>query len=319
VFRLEASSALGAGHAMRCLVLAKKMLENNWKCYFSTTKESYLFVPQLNEYDRLEPDFIIKEPFKHTLHIVDHYGLDIAYEAQVRPLVDKILVLDDLGDREHDCDILLDQTYGRVMQTYIDRVPSGCNILVGSQYALIREEFVLLREKALLKRKDTKNIQSILVNMGGSDQNNNILVVLKHIHACSFFGEVDIVFGFTAPHIKEVLDYLNSGVSFKFYIHMKADMPKLIFEADLSIGAAGSSVWERACLGLPSIIILTAENQSFSYEKLIADKICFPLSELKMIIDHYNYNELCRESYRVSEGLGAKLVFDTIMIGNQSP
>ena len=126
---------------------------------------------------------------------------------------------------------------------------------------LLRPEFVKLRQQALEKRRNTKKIKRILISLGGSDPNCYTLKALELVKESGFNGIVDVVLGFSENNVEKIQQYVNSMVN-KVNIHSNANMASLIYEADLAVGAAGSSVWERCCLGLPQYLIQTAENQN---------------------------------------------------------
>ena len=291
-FRFEASSKIGAGHAMRSTVIADALAEKGWDCQIVTTQTSYDFIKNLDRFKRVDPDDFYQKPAASDLLVVDHYDLDHTYESHFRPSAKKIMVIDDLADRKHDCDILLDQTYGRDAEDYKKLVPDNCEILAGSDYVLLRKEFIELRPKALEKRKNTKEIKRILVSLGGSDPKNFTLKALQMIKESDFKGHVDIVLGFSVPNIGAVKKYADSMEN-DSTIHTNADMPKLMYDADLAIGAAGSSVWERCCLGLPQVLMVTADNQQLIYENLIKQDGIF--SDMKNVLfdkNIFNINAL---------------------------
>lgn len=260
LFRFEASSAIGAGHAIRSCVIADALQEKGWECKIVTSQTSYDFIENLNRFERIEVEEFYKNPISCDLLVVDSYDLDHVYERHFRAFAKKIMVIDDLANRHHDCDILLDQTYGRLEEDYKNLVPKNCKILTGSDYVLLRKEFIELRPKALEKRRNTKEIKRILVSMGGSDPKNYTLKALEMIKEAEFKGAIDIVLGFQSDNLEVIKNYIKDLPN-ECNIHFNADMPKLIYEADLAIGAAGSSVWERCCLGLPQKIIPISKQQ----------------------------------------------------------
>ena len=259
-FRFDASFAMGAGHAIRSSVLADALTERGWVCTIVTPQATYDFMKDLKRFARMDPDDFYHTPAPCDLLVVDHYGLDQAYESHFRGFATKILVIDDLANRAHDCDVLLDPTYGRKKEAYLPLVPPACLLLTGVDYALLRKDFICLRPQALEKRRATQGVKKILVCMGGSDPQNNTLKALTMIQESGFEGDIDVVLGFQAPHREKVQAFLDT-LPASSTIHIDADMPTLIYEADLAIGAAGSSVWERCCLGLPQIALQTADNQ----------------------------------------------------------
>ncbi len=297
-FRFEASPKIGAGHAIRSCVIADELTDLGWDCKIITTRESFIFIPALNRFDRIAPEDFDNTPQPCDLFVVDHYDLDEKYELAVRPYAAKILVIDDLANRKHACDILVDQTFGRSPQDYQAYVPESCKILTGSEYALIRKEIRDLRPQALDKRRKTRTVERVLVSLGGSDPQNKTIEALHTLEKSGFKGHIDVALGFSAEHydlIQEKLAKMPNPSD----IHVDADMPKLIMDADLAIGAAGSSVWERACLGLPQVLMITAENQRLIYENLIANKLGFYTS----FTDYLNQNEsLIANNTRISIG-----------------
>jgi UDP-2,4-diacetamido-2,4,6-trideoxy-beta-L-altropyranose hydrolase len=259
-FSCEASLEIGTGHVMRSMVLAEKLQENDWNCFFVTSKNSQELIKKLDKFQIIDPQEFFNNPLNCDLLVVDNYDLDENYEKHFRQCVKKILVIDDLANRRHCCDFLIDQNFGTKEENYKNLVNESCKIFVGTDYAILRPEFYNLREKALEKRFQTKNIKKILVNFGGSDLKNHSLSALKMIENSSFVGEVDVVLGFNAIHFEVILDFSIKSKN-KINVHRQANMSEIIFEADMAVAAGGSSVWERLCLALPSYLIKIADNQ----------------------------------------------------------
>ncbi|HDY75388.1 MAG TPA: UDP-2,4-diacetamido-2,4,6-trideoxy-beta-L-altropyranose hydrolase, partial [Candidatus Marinimicrobia bacterium] len=201
--------------------------------------------------------------------IVDHYAIDARWHNQFRERVGQIMVIDDLADRPLDCDLLLDQTYGRQLDTYQEQVPPGCQILLGSRYALLRPEFSKLRPLAIKKRKIFNGINRILVTMGAMDPDNVTATVLEGLSRVDWKDKpvIDIVLGGKAPNLKQVESMAKKSTLEILVSTDVSDMAERMLAADLAIGASGSTSWERCCMGLPSITISIAENQSLiAYE-----------------------------------------------------
>lgn len=304
-FRFEASPLIGAGHAIRSCVLADALVENGWKCNIVTTEKSYDFINDLNRFNRVEPEDFYQNPLFCDLLVIDNYDLDLKYEKHFRSFAKKIMIIDDLANRQHDCDVLLDQTYGRDPNDYKNLVPENCTILAGSDYVLLRKEFILMRPKAIEKRRNTKEIKRILISMGGSCQNNHILKALEMVKASGFAGNIDVVLGFDKNNLDQIKQYVKSMIN-KVDFHVNANMAELIYEADLAIGAAGSSVWERCCLGLPSVLFLIASNQKYVYELLIHNKICYSFEDfVKNDLYKFSFN---KKFYNLLDGFGSNRV-----------
>jgi UDP-2,4-diacetamido-2,4,6-trideoxy-beta-L-altropyranose hydrolase len=195
--------------------------------------------------------------------IIDHYGIDRRWHQALRSSAKRNMVIDDMIDRDWDCELLLDQTYGRQAELYAQSVPTHCKLLLGSQYALLRPEFAELRPHAIEKRKHCTDIHKILVSIGGVDPGNLTLQVLDGLARMKWreLPSIDVVFGEHAPHYQDIKRYAQAYPLQINVMRNVSNMAVLMLEADLSIGSGGATSWERCCLGLPSIAICLARNQ----------------------------------------------------------
>ena len=190
--------------------------------------------------------------------VVDHYALGEAWESIVRRTVPRILAIDDLADRVHDCDVLLDQNVWTDTATRYDgKVPAQCTQLIGPSYALLREEFACARQTATPR---SGPVRRVLVSFGGMDAGNwtsraiDALAPLQHR-----FDSVDVVIG--AGHRHEAAITAACG-TFGFTCHVQPTaLAALMARADLAVGAGGVSTWERCCVGLPAMTVAVAPNQ----------------------------------------------------------
>ena len=273
LFRCDASTQIGSGHVMRCLTLADELNNNGWDCVFASESETLQTLPALanSGYKVISPDDL-GAPV--ALLVVDNYGLDKEFETPCRKWADNILVLDDLADRSHDCDILLDQTYGRDAKDYKPLVPDHCRVLSGCDYSLLRPQFAANREKALLRRKERDGkVENLLVFIGGTDPHNITGKVLEGLSGVKSSLNVEVVMGAAAPHLKQIKNHINNDKHHNIRLHINVkDMASLMLKADLAIGAGGTTSWERCCLGLPSLIVVIADNQKFSSSELEKQK-----------------------------------------------
>lgn len=303
-FRADASIQIGTGHVMRCLTLATELQQRGHNCRFicrehlghlsdfiadkgfavdllpasaSDTDTSDLswnthapWLGVLWQEDAEQTESLLKEQPVDWL-IVDHYALDTNWEQQLSAVTSKIMVIDDLADRDHLCHLLLDQTYGRSKEDYKTRAPEHCQVLCGSQFALLRPEFAHWREYSL-KRRQQPELKQLLVNMGGVDKDNVTGQVLDALRESELPLDcrIVVVMGATAPWLEQVR---QQAETLRWHIEIRvgvSNMAQLMAYSDLAIGAAGATSWERCCLGLPSIMIVLAENQK---------KIAFKLAE----------------------------------------
>lgn len=310
VFRFEASQKIGAGHAIRSSVLADYLQNLNYVIYIASSEDTYNFIPHLSIYKRIEPEKLIENDFLCDILFIDSYDIDIKLETQYRKHAKKIVVIDDLANRNHDCDVLIDQTYGRKKTDYKNLTPSHSLLLTGIDYILVRNEFLKIKNKVDFKRKETKQINRILITMGGSDPNNYTIKALQEIEKSNFNGFIDIVLGFNSENYNYFLNYEKS-ISKKIQIHINADMPDLIYKADLSLGASGSGIWERLFLSLPSVLYVTADNQNQIFKNLISNNLAYTPESINHLLTA-NYLDLIRIP-NIIDGLGAKRVVQSIL------
>ena len=190
--------------------------------------------------------------------VVDHYALDERWESELKGCCKKLMVIDDLADRQHNCDVLLDQNFYNDMQTRYDgKVPTKCKLLLGPKYALLRKEFKMLREQG---RQRTGEIKTILVFFGGVDANNYTGSAIQALVELGTIAHVDVVL---APQHteRELIQSICMEHGYAYYEYTSR-LPELMAAADLAIGAGGTTIWERACLGLPAITFPVADNQA---------------------------------------------------------
>ena len=293
--RVDSGYDIGFGHAIRCLSLAQTLKKMNFEICFISKKErgniSKLFEDKgftvyyiQNNYSKSKKNDIIKNDVNQTVKIitkhkaksswiiVDHYDLDFKWEKSLRKFVDKIIVIDDLV-RKHDCDLLLDQNYNKNLKTRYDKlVPRKCIKLLGPKYALLRGEFLILRKSV----KPRKNFKRILISFGGSDPTNETGKVLSAIKILKtkkqFLKEIDVVISNSDKNKDKIEQLCNSIPNAKFYQNVYK-IGRLMYKADLAVGAGGSSIWERFCLGLPTIVSIVANHQQET-TKALAEKEC---------------------------------------------
>ncbi len=292
VFRVDASIEIGNGHLMRCLTLANALSSIGAHTRFISRQlpehlhsllrnEGHEVIRLVNEgcagevsglkhshwlgidqsSDANETIAVISD-IKWDWIVVDHYGIDHCWETQVKPFVKKIMVIDDLVDREHNCDLLLDQTLGRTTGKYMNLVPSNCLVLTGATYSLLRPEFAAMRDLSL-KRRENFKFENLLITMGGVDHVNATGIVLEALKQCELSSalQITVVMGAQAPWLDAVISLADSmpwSIEVKVNVN---NMAELMTESDLIISAAGSSSWERCCLGVPGLTVVIADNQ----------------------------------------------------------
>lgn len=276
LIRADASVHIGAGHVMRCLTLAQQIRDEgqNDIAFICRDEPGHLagliheqgylvtLLPAVTPFSwETDAQQVMKSLDAETTDwlVVDHYGIDSRWEILLRNNADRIAVIDDLANRPHDCDAIIDQNYRQgLAERYDHLVPVGCIKLLGPQYLLMRPEFASARQT--LKR-DFSAVRRILVNFGGMDEANLSLRALQAIQSLNIVGlMVDVVIGQSNPH-RTTLQQEIDGVP-GITLHVQTDrMAELICAADLAIGASGASTWERCSLGLPTLALVLADNQ----------------------------------------------------------
>lgn len=277
VFRADGNSDIGGGHVMRCLTLANALADRGWRCAFACCHGTTSSIRALAEsaHDIREQDDADQPQFFRTawpdgceLMVIDHYQLDVEYESQFRSWAKKIMVIDDLANRPHECDVLLDQTAKRNISDYGNLTSASCLILAGASFALLRPEFAAGRDGALSRRRAGKKPERILVSVGSTDPLNITECALEGISRARDNWQVDVVVTQSMSNLEAIHQW--SGKT-NVTVHMDIkNMADLMARADIAIGAPGSTSWERCCLGLPTLFVTVAENQLL-ISRILAD------------------------------------------------
>lgn len=282
--RVDSSVRIGTGHLMRCLALAHELRHSGFKIVFACRSlpgnMAALVTRSGHELSMLDADdprdqaegllqdwetdaaqtaAILGAGGQCDWLIVDHYGLDVRWESKLRPFTNNLMVIDDLANRRHDCDVLLDQNLHRDIATRYDNlIPSHCQRLLGPHYALLRREF---REARAKLRPKEGSVRRLLIFFGGIDASNETSKALEAFKMLNRSDiAVDIIVGAGGPNLENIRSRC-AGLAHARVHHNPSNIAELIANADLAIGAAGATAWERCCLGLPSIVTSLAANQ----------------------------------------------------------
>lgn len=257
--------------------------------------------------------------------VADHYALDEHWERRLRTACEHLMVIDDLANRTHACDLLLDQNLGRIESDYTSLVPRHCIRLIGPRFALLRPEFGQWRPLSL-QRRESPRLQRLLITMGGVDKDNVTCKVLQVIAAAPLPATmaITVVLGFGAPWLDEVRALAATMTQPTEVLAGVHHMAQLMTESDLAIGAAGSTSWERCCLGLPCIQLVLAENQQEAAAALARQEAVWTLdqgthfgSALCLLLEglHKHPAQLSQRTKRASsicDGHGTKDVASTL-------
>ncbi len=297
--RVDASRRVGTGHVMRCLALARALREKSAHVVFISRAADGDLIPFISaegfevrslkdvpsppntddgvyaqwlgvpvETDARESSACLKPEAPWDWVLVDHYALDARWEKIVKASVRKIFVIDDLANRPHDCDALLDQNLQADMETrYRSLVPKDCRLFLGPRFALLRSEFREARRQ--LKPRDG-TVKRIFIFFGGVDPTNETektLRAFRQLEASKL--SLDVVVTSVNPNAESVRKLCAELPVARFHRDVK-NMAALMAQADLAVGAGGVTSWERCYLGLPSILLILADNQTGPAEALAA-------------------------------------------------
>lgn len=257
LFIADAGPEVGGGHVMRCLTLARALMARGARCAFAATEGAVAVLDTYGaDMQRARPDAAIAEGFDAV--VFDHYGLT-AEQHRATAMGLPVLVIDDLADRPLGADIVLDSGPGRVAEDYAALVSDSTRLLLGPMYAPVRPEFAALREAALTRRGEV-GVGRILISLGLTDLGGMTGRVLDRLRPRIGDMGLDVVIGAEAPSRAGLERVARHDVRVTIHVDTP-DMALLIANADLAVGAAGSTTWERCTLGLPSILLTLAPNQ----------------------------------------------------------
>lgn len=362
LFRVDSGKSLGIGHVMRCLTIANSLKEKGVDCHFvcrdhkghkgdlvalnghslsilTATLEAkpdidgngldkWLGAPA--EQDIRETQEILTNNGPFNIILTDHYAIDAQWHQAMRSYCDKIVAIDDLANRPLDCDVLIDQTLNRNPDDYTPFTPAHCQKLCGTNYALLRPVFRDLNPKAIVKRKQYTHIKRLLVTMGGGDNDGATKQVIEALcqsnHSDFLAITIDVIISDTHPTMADIKDIIShSKLNINIHNHV-TNIEEMMFEADLSIGTCGATSWERACLGLPALLHVAANNQLKISEELVNEraakiitvngKIDTKILELeisKLNQDHQAYNHMCDANFKICDGLGTQRLIESLL------
>ena len=288
-FRVDAGAQIGSGHIMRTLTLADALKREGALVRFVSRQMPLHFRLLLG--DRGHDFVALTEPgdtppvcdLAHSSWlgtsqscdatetalalsdrrwdwlVVDHYALDCRWETPMRARTNRIMAIDDLADRVHDCDILLDQNlvadHG---SRYVGKIPTACRALLGPHYALLQPIYAEMHVRARPRRHP---IRRILMFFGAADCDNltgRSIAAFLQLQRTEI--DVDVVLGTDNPHIKLIKQQVSGLDTIHLHVGL-ASLAPLMAAADLAIGACGATSWERLCVGLPALVITLADNQ----------------------------------------------------------
>ena len=338
--RVDSSTKIGYGHFMRCMALADT-LQKNFEINFITRSlegslisdiqkkgfgifRFYSNSEKINEKNDAQKtiSLIKKHSGSKNILIVDNYQLSKKWETDVKPFVHKLIVIDDLSNRSHNCDLLIDQNlHTKVNGLYKGLIPSNCVKLIGPKFSMIRKEFRMMRKSV---KPRTFPIKKILVSFGGSDIENQTLVALNSIKKMNGKINVDVVVGKANKCKKTLKIFCNKNKHFTYHEQID-NIADLMLSSDLSIGSSGSTTWERCCLGLPAIVSISSNDQRDIANSLSRKKCIINLGDVKKlkessyinVITNLKKNDLrnmSKNSMSLVDGNGTQRILKHILL-----
>ncbi|KAB0287453.1 UDP-2,4-diacetamido-2,4,6-trideoxy-beta-L-altropyranose hydrolase [Vibrio fortis] len=344
IFRVDASVWIGSGHVMRCLVLADELTKHSYQVAFACLPQEgdlchfiqergysviKLTPPECQITPKNSSDYLgwlqrsVKEDADDLLPyldgvdwvISDHYALDQDWQMQIKQGTGvRILAIDDLV-RKHCADIVVDQTLSRKAIEY----KTAGKVLAGVDYALLSSKFSEFRSFAE-NRQPNLDTPKILISMGGVDLPNATFQVLESLERENVCAQITVLMSSRSPHYDQVSDWCKTKDNIK-HIDFTNDMAQMMLDHDIAIGAPGSTSWERACLGLPSIVVPLADNQKEICHQLVTENLSrkVELSSIGSELFHA-YIEVCSDwhqmhlnNLKVCDGLGTRRVVSEII------
>ncbi|MDP1878030.1 MAG: UDP-2,4-diacetamido-2,4,6-trideoxy-beta-L-altropyranose hydrolase [Actinomycetota bacterium] len=268
VFRVDASTAIGSGHVMRCLALAESLRARGSDVGFVCRQQAgdltglitargfdvhVLSAPGIQDAD--ETLQCLVEPVDWM--VVDHYGLGLPWEERIRSRAEQVLVMDDLAQQRHDCDILVDPMYPGDAERYNGLVPPSAALLLGPRYAQMDEAYAVHAHRPAIHHTPDR----LLVFFGGSDLPDLTGRTLRAVTG-SALGvlPVEVVVGQTNPHVRRLAELVSRRPGTTIH-GPQPSLAALMSTCTVAAGAGGVTLWERMCMGLAGIVVSLADNQ----------------------------------------------------------
>lgn len=300
-FRLDAGPMIGIGHLERCITIANALTKFDYECDFFCVESEYpveerireagytcLLIPRLDGRNRADTrsfllsdrslDCIEKNRSHYDLFFVDHYDIDEKWEIELRKRVSisKLIVIDDLADRKHSCDVLIDSAIGRKKDHYAGLVPAYCELLLGSSFYPFREEFFVTRPCQYRIKKSS--VDRILVSFGGSDPKNLTIRAVLEIRNRRPDIEIVVVISSASASLDKIKKLGEDDSAISVFVDVR-DIHNIIIKSDFAIGASGGSAIERCFMGLPSLNVAFAQNQKWLLKELEKNQLCLTCAE----------------------------------------
>ena len=328
-FRADGTSQIGTGHIMRSIALSEELKNRGHSCFFLSkidSEELINRVKQTSSFQKMETEATTKEDLDILLKfskennvdwiITDHYGINSDYVKILKENKFKVLSVDDTAQIHYYSDIVLNQNIGAEQLAF--SAEKYTKFLLGPKYTMIRDELLRRDEKI-----ENNKVKKILVTLGGTDNDNFTLKILKLLESVDKNAEILVVLGPFNLFYDAIRGYIKeTGLKIKL-IKSPENMAEVYLESDIAISAGGSSCYELAYFGIPNIIITIADNQLYIANELDKQKVSIYLgkkSEIKaeqledkikeLINNHSLRKNMSRNGKKLVDGKGKKGIVD---------
>lgn len=334
MFRADAGPSIGAGHVRRCLSLAEELGRRGWHLHLVTSRTTPATVPlpeglelTLLDDQALADPAVLGDVAEAEVIVVDHYELGLEYEAALPPA--HLVVLEDLPNRRHRCDLLLAPSASR-SDDYRPWVSPGCRVLHGATYALLRRRFLELSKAR--RFSDGRPCERVLISCGATDPTDLTSLLLKALPERPL--DVTIALSSAAPNLARLTKVVSrwTGNARVKLLRDVMEMAELMAASDLFVGAAGSSCWEACCLGLPMLVFQVVPNQAQVVQQLLESQASLSLDTevptsqicqtLQQLVDDPELRQrLSQNAAQLVDGFGCSRVADEIerLVRGSSP
>lgn len=333
----DSGPRIGGGHVMRCLTLARALAAQGAAIAFAANPAAQGVLTAFGARDitifPVSDDLAEAVPaaaawadgFHATWVLIDHYRLNSTQEAALKG-PRRLAVFDDLADRPHpDAHLLIDPSYGRTAQDYSGLVPEGAPVLAGPSYAAVRAEFAACRSSALHRRREGGHLKRLHISLGLTDVEGITGRVARALGPAFPELILDVILGDMAPSLPTLREAAKADAALRLHVNSHA-MAELMSHADIAVGAGGSSTWERAVLGLPTVTVVLAENQRAMALAMARDGLVLATDAAdgdfearlveavrRLVDDSALRRHLCEASAALCDGRGAERAAEALL------
>ena len=325
LFAPAAGPGIGGGHVMRCLTLAETLTARGGRCDFLVNAAGAALVDRFGGgafrvYRDSLPIVLASEAF--DVLVLDDYAAASDQEQALRSAVRRLVVIDDLADRPHLADLLVDPGYGRTDADYARHLAADAVRLTGPRYALVKPAFERLRQETLARPVPAQP-QRLFLSFGLSDIDEIAARAVAAVRSRSPDLHIDLALASDAPSAPKLNARAKTDPNLR--VHLDAtNVANLMAGADMGVGAGGASTWERACLGLPTLAVIVADNQRAVIDAMAKDDALLAVDLKDPAFEQTFMEKLTRigspevrmalkqRSAALCDGLGAERVADAI-------